>query len=304
MPSELGLWLELGALGTAFVVVVIALVMKRVRRPLEPSSDFAGTSPPPLPASAAAPFDRVPTGWVRGFDFLVVALVVCLYLWPAALTLLGKTADEPIKLELASILGTMVMQVFFSAMIIGLVVWRIRLNAWLGLTWPGRSGAQWGIWLISVPACIGATWMLLGLLYVTGFIPWLQEVEGGDGQQEVVRAFQEINDPLTLAMLVLMAAVVAPVTEELIFRGYIYPVAKSRIGRTAAVIVTSLVFAAVHHNSLAMLPLTFLAVLLALSYEFRGSIWMPMSIHAAFNSLTVLGQLMVKFGYVQQPPGS
>ncbi|GAA5484821.1 CPBP family intramembrane glutamic endopeptidase [Haloferula sargassicola] len=320
MPTELGMWLELGALGLACVVAVVGFMKKRSREagrelPIPPAAGAESPysppgTPPPLPDEVMAaeadegplePFNRVRCRWVRRWDFLVIGLVLCLYLWPVVLTILGKTPDEPPKIELATIVATMVMQLFFSAVIIGLVVWRIKPVRWLGLNWPGRAGIEWVKWLVAVPVAIGATWMLLTALYLSGFIQWVQSVEGSDGQQEVVRAFQEINDPLTLAALILMAVVVAPVTEELIFRGYLYPVAKSRIGRNAAVIVSAVVFAAVHHNAVALPALTLLALMLAVSFEFSGSIWMPMSIHAAFNGLTVIGQLAIKFGYATPP---
>ena len=261
--------------------------------------------PPPLPVSDdLAPtgrFDRVRVSWVRGFDFLIIGAILSLYLWPLVLALLGKLPEEAAKIELVTLISTMVMQILFAVLIVGVVFWRIKAGTWLGMAWPGKSGVEWAKFLVSVPVCIGATWMFFSLLYFTGYIEWVQSIEGGDGQQEVVKAFQEIEDPLTLVMLVVMAAIVAPVTEEIIFRGYLYPVLKSRTGRTAAIIVSALVFAAVHHNAIALAPLAFLAILLAISFEFTGSIWLPMAIHAAFNTFTVIGQLLVKFGYIPTP---
>jgi membrane protease YdiL (CAAX protease family) len=56
-----------------------------------------------------------------------------------------------------------------------------------------------------------------------------------------------------------------------------------------------LVFAAGHGNVALMLPLFVLGILLVLSYEFTGSILMPIAIHACFNGATVLAQLAVRF---------
>ena len=57
---------------------------------------------------------------------------------------------------------------------------------------------------------------------------------GNDGKQEVVKAFTENDDPVMLGLLVLLAVVVAPLTEEILFRGYLYPVAKRFVGRWSA----------------------------------------------------------------------
>lgn len=271
---------------------------------------IAPLAPPSAEVSAtdaSAPhtlLDKIPTSWIRGYDFALMALILLLYLWPIVLVFMGKHPEQPVQVELPTILSTMFMQIALTILVLGLAVWRVKPTLWLGLKWPGKRGIEWVKWLASIPICIGATWILMTVLYAIGVIPWLQDMEGGDGQQEVVKAFQQLNDPVTLICLVIMAAVVAPVTEEVLFRGYFYTMVKSKTGRTAAVIVSALVFATVHHNTVALVPLAFLATLLALSYELSGSIWMPMSIHAAFNSLTVLGQLAIKFNLIQAPPGS
>ena len=100
-----------------------------------------------------------------------------------------------------------------------------------------------------------------------------------------------------------MAAVIAPVVEEVIFRGYIYPVAKKYSGRIAGILFSSLFFAMAHPNAISLVPLFVLAVLLALSYEVTGSIWAPISIHVLFNSATVFAQFAQRMNWIQLPEG-
>ena len=72
------------------------------------------------------------------------------------------------------------------------------------------------------------------------------------------------------AVLISSAVVVAPLVEEVIFRGYLYPVFKRFSDRFLAAIVTSMMFALVHGNVPGTLPLFALALMLTIAYELTG----------------------------------
>jgi len=82
-----------------------------------------------------------------------------------------------------------------------------------------------------------------------------------------------------------VAALVAPVTEEFIFRGYFYGVLRRYVGVIPAMLFTSALFAAIHMNGPVFLPLFVLAMCLTLAYEATGSLLVPMLMHALFNSV-------------------
>lgn len=93
------------------------------------------------------------------------------------------------------------------------------------------------------------------------------------------------NDRLLLAFT---AVVVAPVSEELIFRGYIYGVIRHYSGRWWALGISAALFAAIHAHIPSMGGLMVLAVTLTLVYEFTGSLWGAIFMHALFNSINIL----------------
>ena len=95
--------------------------------------------------------------------------------------------------------------------------------------------------------------------------------------------------------------IVAPIAEEVVFRGYLYPAAKHFCGPVGGILFSSLVFAAAHGNVVALLPLFVLAVLLCLIFEFTGSIWANISVHFLFNGATVALQLLARSGLVEMP---
>lgn len=95
----------------------------------------------------------------------------------------------------------------------------------------------------------------------------------------------------------LAAIVVAPVTEELFFRGFFYRALRTKLRLWSAVAIDSAVFAVIHLQYIAQ-PLIFpvIAVFAAaacLVYERTGSIFSVIAIHAAFNTVASLGSFPV-----------
>jgi membrane protease YdiL (CAAX protease family) len=56
--------------------------------------------------------------------------------------------------------------------------------------------------------------------------------------------------------------------------------------------VSALVFALIHGHVPSIPGLVILAVALALLYEQTGSLWAPISMHAAFNAASIFGTIM------------
>ncbi|MEP4078220.1 CPBP family intramembrane glutamic endopeptidase [Haloferula sp.] len=297
MPKDVGYWIVMGALLLALVVFLVGWMRQRslVSRELAPDGLADVVVPPSLSGPATSGWWRVSSSIYSWYDLLLMAFVAGIYLSGMFLELFIGKQEIP-KMSFGLAVATMVMQFFMVALVTGFVAWRLKPERWLGLRWP--------LWPLGIPiAIIGVlfTWGVMGVMQMTGFFEWLQDLLGGDGQQEVVKAFTENDDPVMLGAMVLLAVVVAPLTEEILFRGYIYPVAKRFAGRWAALIFSALVFAVVHQNAQILIPLFVLGVLLTLAYEFTGSIWAPMGMHALFNGATVSIQLAIKYGLVEAP---
>ncbi len=104
--------------------------------------------------------------------------------------------------------------------------------------------------------------------------------------QEIIKFFTQAvsgGNPGQVWLLVAAAALVAPVVEEILFRGYFYGVLRRYLGPVAAVFLSAAFFAVIHVNLLSLVPLFVLAVCFALAYEATGSLLVPMTMHALFN---------------------
>ncbi len=108
--------------------------------------------------------------------------------------------------------------------------------------------------------------------------------KGPDDLQELVKIFRAAGRNREKLAVVISAVIAAPFAEELFFRGIIYGVAKRYGGMTAALIFNAAFFAVIHGSLPIIGPLFVLAVCLTLAYEFTGSLWVPIFMHAAFNA--------------------
>lgn len=106
-------------------------------------------------------------------------------------------------------------------------------------------------------------------------------------QPEVQVVVQTLQATQTLQQRVFFAFVAilgAPVVEEIIFRGILYPAIKQRGWPQLALWGTSLLFALTHANTATFLPLTFLAMVLVFLYERTGNLLAPILTHSLFNA--------------------
>jgi hypothetical protein len=110
-------------------------------------------------------------------------------------------------------------------------------------------------------------------------------------QQDVVEFFlrsAQTGDPAGLAAVWAFGGFVAPLVEEVLFRGYLHGAFKRFGGRWVATLAGAAVFGAIHGNLAAAVPLAVLAICLALAYEAAGSLWVPILMHAGFNLAMLL----------------
>jgi CAAX protease family protein len=100
-------------------------------------------------------------------------------------------------------------------------------------------------------------------------------------------------DPLALLLFWLVTGLIAPVTEEIVYRGFLLPgLMASRLGVAGSIILTATIFAAAHFpdNPVYAFGLLTGGLILGLVRWLSGSTLLPMVMHAIWNVgiLTVL----------------
>ncbi|HEY3107500.1 MAG TPA: CPBP family intramembrane glutamic endopeptidase, partial [Chloroflexota bacterium] len=186
----------------------------------------------------------------------------------------GRGGALPVTALVAAMLAT-------QLSIMAVLIWRIVRPA--VLTWEDMGltiahldrrllqGAVGGI-LIFIVA--GATGLLMRQLGV---------------QQTQAQMFEGVHgaSPTQFLAFWLAAAVVAPICEETFFRGYIFTALRGRYGRLLAYPLSALLFAAIHFNLPALLPILVMALGLAFLYDRSGSVVPGIVAHGLNNSVAL-----------------
>ena len=242
---------------------------------------------PPLPRGRVS---------IRGFgliDMLGVSLFLALYagLWLLSTRFPGEETGEIAEMEGLSfgLLVGLFLQGLQIAMVVVILFWRVNLVEGFGLRWQ-RTWWQ----VVLAPVVVLMMWAFMAGLDATGYNQWISSFVEGDGKQETVKLLAESKDPFVLGLVAVVACVGAPLAEEVVFRGYLYAAVKRFTNIPFAVIFSGLLFGAVHGNLLVLLPLAVLGIVLALAYEYTGSLWAPIAIHFCFNAATVAAQFIFK----------
>lgn len=103
--------------------------------------------------------------------------------------------------------------------------------------------------------------------------------------QDLIGIFARTESPWVFAGLLIVACLMAPLTEELIFRGIVYRYLRQRFGRAPALLASAVFFGMLHANWASFAPLCVLGVIFALTYEKTGDLRVPIVAHGLFNLL-------------------
>jgi len=223
------------------------------------------------------PGEDIRWGLVEAFLVLIVTfLVVQSYPWwgPQVLAYLVYRGLVPATLA-GEFVFTYLIQ--FAAMVgsvlfLALVVRRSSLSH-LGLKRTTRTQLiRWGI---------GGGFMLFALILVMGLV--LEKVFPQMPPQAFEWVLRQVSSTKEFVVLLVIVSVIAPLAEELYFRGFVYPVFRRYTGVTAGIILSGVFFGAAHFDVWRFIPLSLGGALLALVYEKSGSIFPCWLTHGLWN---------------------
>jgi membrane protease YdiL (CAAX protease family) len=194
----------------------------------------------------------------------------------------GKRAAE-LNLELGEWPKVICIYMFHAGTLIMLEVFlkahRVSWREFIGFHSPGAGRAMWlgiGMGLLVVPVLLGVNWTSSYLLRLMSDQP--------PDEQGVVIMVKAAN-PYLRTGLGLSALVWAPLVEESIFRGVLYPAIKQYGHRLIALLFTCLLFAGIHTNLMTFIPLAIFAILLALLYDRTKVLMACILAHSTFNAV-------------------
>ena len=243
--------------GSAGIIVGLYLVGSRKQAPTQPLPAWA------LSGRAAA---LVLLAWFLTFFLSSNLLGLLLYPWPRVRWLAG-----PLAYVLHASVGATLL--CWSEGITFARLWR-RVA-------PGRLGRDlaWGCAFLSL-----AVVLVLAVALVSGWIIRPDQSPQRD-LQELLRGLSGWGPNLVMLLLV---AGLAPFFEELLFRGFLLPVLARRQSMAAALLVSALLFGAIHLQPAGLPVLSTLGLVLGFAMRHTGSLRTPMLVHAGWNGCLFL----------------
>jgi membrane protease YdiL (CAAX protease family) len=106
--------------------------------------------------------------------------------------------------------------------------------------------------------------------------------------QPVTRLMQTAHSWRQWLAFTLIVLVIAPVGEEIYFRGLLFPVLQEKVGDTRAIFLTAIIFALCHREAVSFLPLVAAGILLTWLFGKFSNLLVPIMAHGIWNGL-VLG---------------
>lgn len=141
-----------------------------------------------------------------------------------------------------------------------------------------------GGWLV-LPLALMPLFAITGV-WTAFLIWWWPEVVVGD-----LRPFQELLHGGGAAMVLLVIGLGAPLSEELLFRGFLFSgLAKSQLGLFGTSILTTVLWTGLHYGYSIFGLIEVLAIGLYFSWLLvrTGSLWVTIFCHAVYNTVVAL----------------
>ena len=249
-----------------------------------PLNNFSPPSGPPQPEQVGAPEEKpapvenpVWSGWVVLLIAALTFLIPSVFLLAAVLITRKYfhpvAAFNPVLALVSEFAGYIVVLCFMVMFIEG--QYRVPFFRAIGWNWPRKR------WLSL--AGIGIL-LLFAIQGVGHFLPIPKEVPFD----------QFFNTRRDAYLTSLFAISLGPFMEEILFRGFLYPVLARRIGMILSIVLTGILFGLVHGMQLSfawgpILMISVVGIVLTTVRAVKRSVAASMIVHIAYNlTLTVL----------------
>ena len=214
----------------------------------------------------------------KPFNMVDIVMVLCLvYLFAGFGT---ATAPDEIK---APVFMDVVFQGIFSFVLVSFIV--IRYAARKNLKYLAFTPITLKRVLLYPLAALGIAYLVLIFTSPIGMM--VEELTRANPQQEVVQQIKEHGKSEIGPALIFLAVIIAPISEEIIFRGYLFPAISFFTSKWFGGITTAVFFGAIHNNFSSFFPLAIFGGILAYLYYRTQSILPCIMAHFFFNALNI-----------------
>ena len=117
---------------------------------------------------------------------------------------------------------------------------------------------------------------------------WMISMEETNAEQ--LQAFLKVSNTGDLIINIIVIALIPAFCEEMLFRGALQRVLIHLTRNPwAGIVITAILFSALHMEFLGFLPRMFMGIVLGALYWYSGSLWTSILAHFVFNAIQVVG---------------
>lgn len=238
---------------------------------------------------------RVKSPWSQlGLFFGLLGVLILLTWMLSAVVLLssgysGRDWAQPGFISVMKILQAVssITMFFLPAYFFARISFRQRPLFHLGL----RPASRWQMYSLAI-LCMLVSFPLVSFLGdVNHAIPlpeWMVQLEKDTSKQMV--AFLKADRIGDILINVVVMAFLPAFGEEICFRGALQRILINITrGPWTGIVVTAILFSALHFQFLGFLPRVFLGILLGAIYWYSGSLWASILAHCVYNGVQVVG---------------
>lgn len=133
---------------------------------------------------------------------------------------------------------------------------------------------------------------IIGLMFLYQQVLTYFNVSSSSGSHPIIPILIDSDDPTIKLRILFLAVLIAPITEEVFFRGFFHNYLRSFLNPFSAIIINGIFFAAIHpQGPVGIFPLTIIGCILAFAREWRDNLYTPILIHMCVNGVTTFAIL-------------
>jgi membrane protease YdiL (CAAX protease family) len=258
----------------------------------------------PLPTNNSVTEDiRVPWGWTDLVLFLVLAIagfiLISLFVG-LALAMSGANfrhiQNNPHDINLLSIFIQVLVDLALLAYLAAQMRLRFRSPFWHTIGWSKPDTGR-------IPPLAFYSGLILSGFFLSIIVSLGSSFFPPAKNLPIETLFQ---DRYATVLFMSVAVLLAPLVEETIFRGYIYPVVARSFGKLWGILATGTLFGLLHASQLwggwsQIALLVFVGVVLTFARAVSRTVVASFVIHTSYNSVQVIGLLVATHGLRHLP---
>jgi membrane protease YdiL (CAAX protease family) len=263
--------------------------------------EFPGLNPVAQPQTAVAVDLQVPWGWHEVLVFVVLGFIASVAVTrgmaEAAIRVFGVNPDEMFGTTMSTAKSVVVL--ISQALLDGgailylylMVLGRTAAPFWRTIGWRGLGSAAGSFRATALQFLTGGAVLGLVVSFAGAFM----------NSKETLPIEELLKARVSMFLFAVLGVLVAPLVEETIFRGFLYPIIARRTGVVAGIAITGILFGMLHAVQLwggwgQIALLMFVGIILTWVRARTGTVAASYFVHLGYNGLQLVGYVIYLLG--------